>query len=1114
MAVELPTNIVINGMTTAGFESLASRLQAMGSVIEQIGEKIREFESDSVNVYRDYEDNMLAAEYALSAQYKSATQLSKIMNGLDTAAQEWAGSTIFHTNDVAKAINEAAHAGWSYEEILIGIPAAMKIAQAGGLDLSAGLDYLVKMMGSTGTEFDSMEKVIDQWSMAANISATNVQEMGEAFMGLGASAQFGDTTQELFTMLAVLANVGTTGSQAGTALRGAMMRIIAPTTKAENAMKLLGADAGELEDVLSDTNVTKAAKTLQGLGFSAYDSSGNLLPMIDIFTNLYNAIQPLNEEAQNEILAAIFPTRNISTAKAFMAAIGNGKMAEIFEGIGDSEGYAAKGADIMMGGLTGAIELLASKWEEFQLQIGEQLAPWIEEVAGGLGKILDKINGMDEPTLAAIAGSLTTIGAAGPIMLGASGVVRAVSTLGLTGTALLLAAVGAGALAGYLTKLNEINFSENFGTMELDLDTLGSHVDSLKTSFDSQMAAVDEWEKALENAEEQYAAKSSQLSEMLLTDVLTGKKLSEQDIENLHQYASDLVQEVWNGIENAEASDKSFLQAIFGDRSQGEGEENVYNAAVNVVDSYYEGLYGEARQIGEKLRAQMTLALQDGTLDEGERQAIQSSVDRLNQIQAEISSQLDKEEYYTQLSKAQRVSWDTVRDYLDENAEKQAEELARFDESYDVYWGRYRAAFDYALENGTVFTDLNGNTRKVTEEDWAAFDAQFRRERAEARQGIVDKYGGLSALAFDALMNDSEFSEAWNYLKYMQQNGISLTDENGIPNIAGMGFTPETWELLSDQLVELSQADRTWGGLGKGRLTKVLEPFADNPLMAGFLTMLGNAFEAGTSASAYGNSLYEYWQSGGTVDPTNLFSTERSRELPGLIGEKQAQIDELNRQMEALEAERAAAEARLAGNDYNLFAGYFGNASRPGDEEFLAGYGGKYAQLAAQIEAAEAEAAKLQAELDGMNGKPLVVETEVDDTAVMTYSPPPKTMKIIPYIIGQTYAEGGRATSASIFGEAGAEWAIPEEHTERTAELLDAARRASGFTWGELLTRYGGLNADARGGSMVVHYSPVINAQDARGVEAVLAADKERMLRLVRDALREQRTMDTAEVYG
>lgn len=264
--VNLNTNIVIGGQVTSGFLGLANRLETLGATAEKIGATIREFEKDSVQVYQSYEDNMLAAEFALSAQYTSASELSKVMQGLEQHASEWAATTIFHTDDVSRAINEAAHAGWNYEQILAGIPQAMYIAQAGGMELSSGLDYLIKMMNATGTEFDDIGKVIDQWSKASNLSATNIDEMGQAFMSLGAAAQFADSTEELFTLLAVLANVGTTGSQAGTSLRSAMVRIIAPTTKAENAMALLGADADEINEALADENVTKAAKNASGAG--------------------------------------------------------------------------------------------------------------------------------------------------------------------------------------------------------------------------------------------------------------------------------------------------------------------------------------------------------------------------------------------------------------------------------------------------------------------------------------------------------------------------------------------------------------------------------------------------------------------------------------------------------------------------------------------------------------------------------------------------------------------------------------------------------------------------------------------------------------------------------
>ena len=107
------------------------------------------------------------------------------------------------------------------------------------------------------------------------------------------------------------------------------------------------------------------------------------------------------------------------------------------------------------------------------------------------------------------------------------------------------------------------------------------------------------------------------------------------------------------------------------------------------------------------------------------------------------------------------------------------------------------------------------------------------------------------------------------------------------------------------------------------------------------------------------------------------------------------------------------------------------------------------------------------------------------------------------------FAEGGRATEASIFGEAGPEWAIPEEHTDRVANLFNAAREAAGFTWPELIARNGGLNAGGGTPAQII-YSPTIYANDANGVEQKLIEDKERLDRW----WSEKQMHDDVEVYA
>ena len=108
------------------------------------------------------------------------------------------------------------------------------------------------------------------------------------------------------------------------------------------------------------------------------------------------------------------------------------------------------------------------------------------------------------------------------------------------------------------------------------------------------------------------------------------------------------------------------------------------------------------------------------------------------------------------------------------------------------------------------------------------------------------------------------------------------------------------------------------------------------------------------------------------------------------------------------------------------------------------------------------------------------------------------------------FAEGGRATAPSIFGDAGPEWAIPEEHSERTAALLNAARAASGFTWPDLLARFGGMNANPNNNPSTVIYSPVIHAGDATGVAEALKEDKKRLEKW----WEERKMRDAMEVYA
>lgn len=1044
--------IRLNGEVAKGASGIGDYLTGLGQTLDQIGSKTREFEKESVGVYRNYEDEMLAARYALSAQVQSVTELDRQMAGLEAAAQQWASTSIFHTDDVSHAINEAAHAGWTYQEILTGIPEAMLIAQAGGMDLSDGLDYLVKMMNATNTPMEKMGSVVDQWAMAANISATNIDELGQAFISMGSAAQFGDSTAELFAMLAALANVGTTGTKAGTALRNVMMRLIAPTTKAEAAMNLLGADSTELQEVLADLNVTKAAEVLQGLGFSAFkEGTGELKPIKQIFEELFTLTDGLQEGARDELLAAIFPTRTIATALSLLTA-SNGELDNMFDLISGSEGYAGKGADIMMSGLTGSIETLLSKWEEFERKIGETLAPQIEGVATSLGNMMDAINGLPPEVLSGLTSMLTTLSAAGPILIGAGAIIKIGSALGPMGTAAVLAGLGISYLVGKLEKMSEIEFESHFGTLTVDLEELGSYVDGLETKFSTESSMITQYSEAVTKAQENMNAALTGLNEGLLKKVLTGGTFTDDDFSVFTDLGDKIVQYTKEGITNAEAMDQTFLQAIFGDKSTTE-ETAAFDEASGLLDYYYQGLASEATQIGEEIRSKMTEALRNGSLTAEDRQAIQAQIDRLNAINAAIAERQEQEAYYEQQVKAGRVNWDTISGFLEANDAKLAESKTAVNDRYDKLIARLRLAEDEARKEGketVTFTDSAGQQREINLNELDGMYAELEREREEALKSETDKYGHVSATAFDTLMRDAGYSEAWDFLKTMYANGGKVDDSY----FAGM---------TRDQVDNLLNQMYTLNG-DKDKLSKILNPFVDND---------------------------------------TAYAMMRALEMNGsdLIGQFLANMDNA----------AIFGEGQWGENGFEY--------GQPEEPEYTPQ---EYIQ-------------PIEAEYIPPEERPeLQVETVLNTDAVDEYVPPVKygEVQYLPTGGGSgggagsglggvgggqeqlLFAEGGRASMPSIFGEAGPEWAIPEEHSERTAALLKAAAAASGFTWGDLLSRYGGLNANPNNSPVVLNYSPVIHAGDAGGVQAVLAAERDNVLRMIRMAMEEAQYREGIAAYA
>lgn len=1247
----LETIIAINAQVGNGFADIGSTLTQLGAITDGISSKLIDFGKESVDVYRNYEKSMKDAEVALSTTYgRSSKELASVMSSLDDAATEWAASSIFHTNDVANAISEAAHAGWDYDQILNGIPASMQLAQAGGLDLSEAVNYIVKATTAAGISFEDLSHFTDLWTFAANSSASTVGEFGEAMLRMGNTMRFVSDPEELMTLIAVTANAGTVGSEAGTMIRNSIMRLIAPTDKASKAMAELGATSDEASVLMNDQALAAANARLEAEGFSAYNANGELKSVLDTYRELYLSLGDIAGGFDNieknsdalQILSAIFPTRTITEALTLLRSAAEG-----YDGLydamknGEAEGYGAYAAETMMDTLDGKIETFQSKAERLKQLVGEELSGQVESGLEGLGDIIDNIAGLDSQTFSALVSGLEVIAAAGPGMLAAGGALRFIGNL-LTPTGILATSlVTLGALTAYFKDLEETDFASNFGTMEIDDTAINNYLTGITDEFNAAYKEVDTFREALDKSVESYENASESFSSKLFTDMLTNATLTDADItefENLGQQMSDAVV---SGIENSTAASMSYWEMLFGGADKAKQSPEYHNLIELLGTSYDESL-AQAESIGQNMRDAMTNAFADGKISEEEYQNILSYMQSYNEAiaQAELEAQ-NQQEYVEQqklLHKAQTASLDEIKDVAKEISENRDTALGEAEDKYLTE--RYAAEYKYnqAIENGTLI-DGKQVTESMRDSALAEIDSRYQQHSLE----LNEKYDAISYALWDSNVRQSEYGDSYKKLEELASQAINgeITAEGAaslFKDLYGNNANAGELDLMHNNVRTglseiLARLIAGYGGYdameakiadyeAKGdtdsanqlktvyAMQQINDEFARTGVtdIPGILKAIFGEDTITSSANDHGYGHEDQAQRArfeSTVpQSTDNYTLDTARKTVDTYGEGEGSIKSFldtigevangtKSNLELMDAANHVSEgaatdlnylvsnlsslydlekvrqdtgggAAIASED-NAYKDYFsaysllyGEASLNPEEYRIkvtpeidesqlqnldpinirahienedsmtalqeqgvsVDVAGDTQQLEATIDGADGQtlmeyvdgdAEKLQMTITDQDGKTLTenVTGNASELAAIINSYNGKTITV--NIQGRKmFASGGRATSASIFGEDGPEWAIPEEHSNRTAQLLNAAREASGFTWPDLIARYGDISGVGKSEPTTLIYSPTIQAANASGVEQVLKEDKDRLNKW----FEERKMRDEVEVYA
>ena len=332
--------------------------------IGYIFKKTTDYIIDATNAYSAFDDSLR----------KTGAKVGLNEFGLKDLAESTKKVALeFHST--AKEVSDAqeflALAGYTLEEIKAASPTVIAAQKATGESMQLVSDIATDTGSAYGFLADQLDFVTDRMVYTTNKFNTNFSQLGEAMKYVAPIAkQTGMNFADLNAYLGVLANSGIKGSQAGTSLRMAFLRLQAPTKAADNLLKKY--------------NVR------------LYKANGEFIGINNAMYRVEKATKKMSQEQKAFFLQQLFGTEAMSAINILFNE-GTKKIVEYGDAIDEADGKTKEMARFMETGLGGMKRAFESEKDGLKVVIGEIFEPvaydFIKILKDGLSDVREDLEG-------------------------------------------------------------------------------------------------------------------------------------------------------------------------------------------------------------------------------------------------------------------------------------------------------------------------------------------------------------------------------------------------------------------------------------------------------------------------------------------------------------------------------------------------------------------------------------------------------------------------------------------------------------------------------------------------------------------------------------------------
>ncbi|HFU8468154.1 TPA: phage tail tape measure protein [Escherichia coli] len=323
------------------------------------------------------------------------------------------------------------------QAIQAALPGVLDLAMAAGMDLGQTADISSNILTQFGLSADQMDRVGDTLAATFTRTNTDLRSLGETMKYTGpVAASLGLSLEQAAAMTGVLGSVGIRGSDAGTALRASLSRLVDPPKAAAMALKELGVET--------------------------QDAYGNMRRMENILNELYQATRKYGNAAQVSFFRAIAGQESYVSLMNLVTAAGENNLPRLTQEIELATGELNHTARVMADNLDGDLKSLNSAWEGLRIRVADLVDGPLRSVTQSFTRVIAKVTALAQahPELTKqllIAGGvlLAAVAAMGALSLATGVLMGPLAKLRL-GFALLTGTSGLGRALPLLTQLRGV----------------------------------------------------------------------------------------------------------------------------------------------------------------------------------------------------------------------------------------------------------------------------------------------------------------------------------------------------------------------------------------------------------------------------------------------------------------------------------------------------------------------------------------------------------------------------------------------------------------------------------------------------------------------------------